>query len=90
LKSSHTKLFDSIMVDPGIMDHLPVSQCPSWATALGYMGVASAVCLSNWGSAVRVSFFLRVRLTRNEGSNKHLRKCLVFVFWVACDVMDDE
>ncbi|GAX22209.1 hypothetical protein FisN_19Lh273 [Fistulifera solaris] len=40
------------MVDPGIMDHLPVSQCPSWATALGYMGVASAVCLSNWGSAM--------------------------------------
>jgi hypothetical protein len=28
------------------------SQCPSWAAALGYMGVASAVCLSNWGAAV--------------------------------------
>jgi hypothetical protein len=30
------------------------SQCPSWASALGYMGVAAAVCLSNWGSAVSV------------------------------------
>lgn len=37
------------MVDQGPpMD----AQCPSWAAALGYMGVASAVCLSNWGSAV--------------------------------------
>lgn len=32
---------------------LEVTQCPSWAAALGYMGVAAAVCLSNWGSAVR-------------------------------------
>jgi hypothetical protein len=31
---------------------LEVSQCPSWAAALGYGGVAAAVCLSNWGSAV--------------------------------------
>jgi hypothetical protein len=30
-----------------------VAQCPSWAAALGYMGVACAVCLSNWGAAVR-------------------------------------
>jgi len=28
------------------------AQCPSWASSLGYMGVAAAVCLSNWGSAV--------------------------------------
>lgn len=28
------------------------AQCPSWAASLGYMGVAAAVCLSNWGSAV--------------------------------------
>jgi hypothetical protein len=28
------------------------AQCPSYAAALGYMGVAAAVCLSNWGSAV--------------------------------------
>ena len=28
------------------------AQCPSYAVALGYMGVAAAVCLSNWGSAV--------------------------------------
>jgi hypothetical protein len=28
------------------------AQCPSWAVSLGYLGVASAVCLSNWGSAV--------------------------------------
>mmetsp|Transcript_22006 Transcript_22006/g.61270 ORF Transcript_22006/g.61270 Transcript_22006/m.61270 type:complete len:209 (-) Transcript_22006:185-811(-) len=27
-------------------------QCPSYAACLGYMGVASAVCLSNWGSAM--------------------------------------
>jgi hypothetical protein len=32
-----------------------VSQCPSYAAALGYMGVAAAVCLSNWGAAVRYS-----------------------------------
>lgn len=25
--------------------------CPSWALALGYMGVAAGACLSNWGSA---------------------------------------
>jgi V-type H+-transporting ATPase proteolipid subunit len=31
---------------------MEVVQCPSWAAALGYMGVASAVCLSNWGSAI--------------------------------------
>ena len=30
-----------------------VSQCPSYAAALGYIGVAAAVCLSNWGAAVR-------------------------------------
>ena len=34
---------------------LEVTQCPSWATALGYGGVAAAVCLSNWGSAVSPS-----------------------------------
>lgn len=34
------------------------AQCPSWAAALGYMGVAAAVCLSNTGSAV--SFVLVV------------------------------
>lgn len=28
------------------------AQCPSWAPSLGYMGVAAAVGLSNWGSAV--------------------------------------
>jgi hypothetical protein len=33
------------------------AQCPSWAVSLGYLGVASAVCLSNWGSAV--SFWKR-------------------------------
>jgi hypothetical protein len=26
--------------------------CPSWAAGVGYLGVASAVVLSNWGSAV--------------------------------------
>jgi len=40
------------MVDQGAMQ-LEVSQCPSWAACLGYGGVAAAVCLSNWGSAVR-------------------------------------
>jgi negative regulator of sigma E activity len=39
------------MVDQGP----PVdAQCPSWAASLGYMGVAAAVCLSNWGSAVSI------------------------------------
>ena len=28
------------------------AQCPSYAAGLGYLGVAAAVCLSNWGSAV--------------------------------------
>lgn len=37
------------MVDQG----LPIdAQCPSSAALLGYGGVAAAVCLSNWGSAV--------------------------------------
>ena len=40
------------MVDPGVSNTLEVAQCPSWAASLGYMGVAAAVCLSNWGSAV--------------------------------------
>ena len=35
-----------------------VAQCPSYAAALGYIGVAAAVCLSNWGAAVR--FLLRL------------------------------
>lgn len=38
---------------------LEVTQCPSWAAALGYMGVAAAVCLSNWGSAVREDGYRR-------------------------------
>mmetsp|Transcript_31593 Transcript_31593/g.94524 ORF Transcript_31593/g.94524 Transcript_31593/m.94524 type:complete len:221 (-) Transcript_31593:166-828(-) len=25
--------------------------CPSWAVSIGYLGVVSAACLSNWGSA---------------------------------------
>ena len=33
-----------------------VAQCPSYAAALGYIGVAAAVCLSNWGAAVRCIF----------------------------------
>jgi hypothetical protein len=33
-----------------------VAQCPSYAAALGYIGVAAAVCLSNWGAAVRILF----------------------------------
>ena len=42
------------MVDQGALQMEAVSQCPSWAACLGYGGVAAAVCLSNWGSAVRV------------------------------------
>ena len=53
------------MVDQGALQ-LDVSQCPSWAASLGYMGVAAAVCLSNWGSAVRYvahcEFVLRMLL----------------------------
>ena len=30
------------------------AQCPSWASCLGYVGVAAAVCMSNWGSAVGI------------------------------------
>jgi hypothetical protein len=29
------------------------AQCPGYAAALGYAGVAAAVCMSNFGSAVR-------------------------------------
>ena len=32
------------------------AQCPSYAAGLGYLGVAAAVCLSNWGSAVGLFF----------------------------------
>ena len=36
-----------------LQEGLPMdAQCPSWAPSLGYMGVAAAVGLSNWGSAV--------------------------------------
>lgn len=28
--------------------------CPSWALSVGYLGVASAAVLSNWGSAVSI------------------------------------
>ena len=60
------------MVDQGPpMD----AQCPSWAACLGYMGVAAAVCFSNFGSAVsnldtekwetkRSRFFERSKLSR--------------------------
>ena len=37
------------------------AQCPSYAAALGYLGVAAAVCLSNWGSAVRSFHFFSWR-----------------------------
>ena len=29
-----------------------VAQCPSWAVAIGYLGVSCAIVLSNFGSAV--------------------------------------
>eukprot|EP00545_Synedropsis_sp_CCMP1620_P008028 CAMPEP_0119012432 /NCGR_PEP_ID=MMETSP1176-20130426/6728_1 /TAXON_ID=265551 /ORGANISM="Synedropsis recta cf, Strain CCMP1620" /LENGTH=209 /DNA_ID=CAMNT_0006965391 /DNA_START=57 /DNA_END=686 /DNA_ORIENTATION=- len=34
-------------------DEAPITAalCPSWATGVGYLGVAAAVVLSNWGSA---------------------------------------
>lgn len=42
-------------------DEAPMTEalCPSWATGLGYMGVAAAVVLSNWGSAVSPGLLLR-------------------------------
>jgi ATP synthase proteolipid subunit len=38
-----------------VADEMPLTAalCPSWATGIGYLGVAAAVVLSNWGSAVR-------------------------------------
>ena len=45
------------MVDQGVLQ-MEVSQCPSWAACLGYGGVAAAVCLSNWGSAVRFGWLV--------------------------------
>jgi hypothetical protein len=43
-----------------VADELPITAalCPSWATGVGYMGVAAAVVLSNWGSAVRTIFLV--------------------------------
>ena len=40
-------------------DEAPLTEalCPSWATGVGYMGVAAAVVLSNWGSAVSPGVF---------------------------------
>jgi V-type H+-transporting ATPase proteolipid subunit len=62
------------MVDQG--PFLQVNQCPSWAASLGYMGVAAAVCLSNWGSAVSHTakssfriFFLRRRYPPDDSQN---------------------
>jgi hypothetical protein len=48
------------------MDEAPghVSLCPSWATGVGYMGVAAAVVLSNWGSAVSSPRSFRGRKAR--------------------------
>ena len=58
---SSTRITQSIYI---MVDQGPIAdaQCPSYAVALGYMGVAAAVCLSNWGSAVsaqrkRLDFF---------------------------------
>jgi hypothetical protein len=33
---------------------LVVAQCPSWAVAIGYLGVSFAMILSNFGSAVSI------------------------------------
>jgi hypothetical protein len=53
------------MVDQAAVAALDaVAQCPSWAAALGYLGVASAVCLSNWGAAVRVCVNVAARRKR--------------------------
>lgn len=46
------------MADTGGLDTDIVAQCPSWAASLGYGGVAFAVCLSNWGSAVCIFSFI--------------------------------
>ena len=50
-------------------DEAPIvdALCPSWATGVGYMGVAAAVILSNWGSAV--SAVLAPRITTMAGSS---------------------
>lgn len=42
-------------------DEAPIidALCPSWATGVGYMGVAAAVVLSNWGSAVSPCIVVR-------------------------------
>ena len=39
--------------------------CPSWALALGYMGVASGAVLSNWGSAVSSRSCVRAALAED-------------------------
>jgi hypothetical protein len=37
---------------------LVVAQCPSWAVAIGYLGVSFAMILSNFGSAVSSMFII--------------------------------
>ena len=44
IKSSISRMADEAQITDAL--------CPSWATGVGYMGVAAAVVLSNWGSAV--------------------------------------
>ena len=46
-------------------DEAPLTEalCPSWATGVGYMGVAAAVVLSNWGSAVSPTFYRAITMT---------------------------
>lgn len=52
LKSSKMVDQSDIGASSAVLD--VVAQCPSYAAALGYIGVAAAVCLSNWGAAVRL------------------------------------
>ena len=69
------------MVDQG--PTLEVTQCPSYAAGLGYLGVAAAVCLSNWGSAVRligVDDSFRVLSLTNETLETKVLTNILFSF----------
>lgn len=57
------------------------SQCPSWAPVLGYMGVAAAVGLSNWGSAVRLlDGYPMIILSKGTSDKGLILSCLGCLF----------
>lgn len=57
---------------------LVVAQCPSWAVAIGYLGVSFAMILSNFGSAV--SNMLIILFEESRTGALH---CFTAIFFIA-------